>query len=101
MAAQGDIAFRYPADGCYARAYLMMQRMRVLVLDPGRAWSISSNPADPLWVSTPNDPSGKVEWWYHVAPTVPVQQPDGSVKDMVIDPSTSDHPVTPEEWMNN
>ncbi|MCX7113398.1 MAG: protein-glutamine glutaminase family protein [Proteobacteria bacterium] len=52
-----------------------------------------------MWVNTPNHPDGKVEWYgYHVAPTVPVQKADGSVQDMVIDPSMFDHPVTVDEW---
>jgi len=98
MASQGDIAFKYPTDGCYARAHLMVQRMQQLGATPGKVWSFAGSPTDPLWVTTPNDPAGYVTWGYHVAPTVPVQQPDGTVQDMVIDPSIYDHPVPVGQW---
>jgi uncharacterized Zn-binding protein involved in type VI secretion len=98
MAAQDDIAFKFPVDGCYARAHLMDQRMQKLGANPGKVWTFASNASDPLWVNTPNHPDGKVEWGYHVAPTIPVQQADGTVKDMVIDPSMFDRPVTVDEW---
>jgi hypothetical protein len=96
MAAQQDIAFGYPADGCYARAHLMVQRMQQMGLTPGKVWSFA-NP-DALHANTPNHPDGYVNWGYHVAPTVPVQQPDGTVQDMVVDPSMFDRPVTIDEW---
>lgn len=98
MAAQSDIAFGYPRDGCYARAHLMVERMQALGVTPGKAWTFASGHGDPLWVDTPNVPEGKVEWGYHVAPTVPVRGTDGTVRDMVIDPSMYDHPVTVDQW---
>jgi uncharacterized Zn-binding protein involved in type VI secretion len=98
MSRQPDIAFRFPADGCYARAHLMVQRMELQGATPGKVWSFSSDPMDPLWVKTENDPRGKVDWGYHVAPTIPVMASDGSVQDLVIDPSLFDRPVTIDEW---
>lgn len=98
MAAQPDIAFKFPVDGCYARAHLMVERMRKMGLKPGKVWTFASAPNDPLWVSTPNHPDGRVDWGYHVAPTMPVQAEDGTVQDMVVDPSMFDHPVPIEEW---
>jgi uncharacterized Zn-binding protein involved in type VI secretion len=101
IASQGDIAFKYPADGCYARAHIMVQRMVTMGLTPGKVWSFSADKVnDPLWVATPNDPSGTVSWSYHVAPTLPVGQPDGTVSNMVVDPSMFDHPVPVEKWQN-
>jgi hypothetical protein len=99
LASRPDIAFRFPVDGCYARAHLMVKQMKAMGLSPGKAWTFAS-PGDPLWVDTPNHPDGKVSWGYHVAPTLPVKGDDGVVRDMVIDPSMSDHPVTVEEWKN-
>jgi uncharacterized Zn-binding protein involved in type VI secretion len=96
LAAQGDIAFGFPVDGCYSRAHLMVQRMQQMGLTPGKVWSFA-NP-DALRANTPNHPDGYVEWGYHVAPTVPVVQPDGSVQDMVMDPSMFDRPVSVDEW---
>jgi hypothetical protein len=75
----------------------MSQRLRAGGITPGKVWNYQPS-TGPLSVPTPNDPSGHVEWNYHVAPTVPVQQPDGSVQDMVIDPSISDRPLTPQQW---
>ena len=37
-------------------------------------------------------------WHYHVAPAVRVRGADGSVHDMVLDPSLFDRPATVEEW---
>lgn len=39
-----------------------------------------------------------VRWGYHVAPTVLVRQPDGTCRDMVIDPSLRPNPMTVPEW---
>jgi uncharacterized Zn-binding protein involved in type VI secretion len=97
LAARPDIAFKYPVDGCYARAHLMLKAMQAVGLHPGKAWTFQS-PGDPLWVNTPNHPDGKVAWGYHVAPTLPVRGADGVVRDMVMDPSMFDHPVTVDEW---
>ncbi len=98
LAAQPDIAFKFPADGCYARAHLMSQRMQKMGLSFGKAWTFAHDAADPLWVNTPNHPAGKVEWGYHVAPTTPVKGNDGIVRNMVMDPSMFNRPVTVEEW---
>jgi uncharacterized Zn-binding protein involved in type VI secretion len=95
MAAQGDIAFKYPTDGCYARNWLMVQRMQQLGIQPYVAWSVGD-----LHAKTSNHPKGYVEWAYHVAPLVEVRQPDGKIDVMVIDPSLSDRPMTVDEWKN-
>ena len=99
MASQPDITFKFPVDGCYARAHLMVQRMQAMGLTPGKAWTFASDPNDPLWVNTPNHPDGKVEWGYHVAPTIKVDD-NGVTRDVVVDPSMFDHPVTVDEWKN-
>ena len=105
MAAQKDIAFKYPNDGCYARAHLMSERMQEQGITPGKVWNYASANFDPtngtsLRVNTKYDyeDKGYVEWGYHVAPTVKVQRSDGTVEDMVIDPSLFDKPVTIAEW---
>jgi hypothetical protein len=94
-----SIAFKFPRDGCYARAQIMANLMSSLGATPQKAWTFASDPSDPLWVNSPNVPEGKVEWGYHVAPTVQVTQPDGSVQSMVVDPSMYDHPVTLDQWV--
>lgn len=100
MADQEDIAFEFPVDGCYARAHLMAQRMQDRGVTPSKVWTLAS-PGDPLWVQTPNHPDGRVQWSYHVAPTIPVQGADGKVQDMVIDPSMFDRPVPIQEWVDD
>ena len=102
MAAQVDIPFDYPPDCCYARAQRMAQLMSDRGIASKKAWVYGSlNPVtssgDP--VRFPPTPSGDVvTWGYHVAPTVSVRQPDGSCRDMVIDPSLRDRPLTISEW---
>lgn len=98
-AARGDIAFRYLRDGCYARARLMAMYLKECGLFPRKVWTFAPRPRhDPLWVSVPDGSGSKVEWKYHVAPVVSVQMPDSGVRDLVLDPSMFDHPVTVEEW---
>jgi hypothetical protein len=95
MAAQEDIAFTYPQDGCYSRAHLMCQRLRALGYLPGKVWAFAHG--ENLHARTINDPRGFIEWNWHVAPTLKVRTPAGP-RDLVIDPSLCTRPVTPEEW---
>jgi hypothetical protein len=98
LAAQGDIVFRYLAEGCYARAHLMVQRLLQLGAVPRKVWTFAQGRDDPLWVNPPGQPEVVVSWGYHVAPTVRVRDPDGVVRDVVLDPSLFDRPVPVEEW---
>ena len=95
MSAMTDIAFGYANDGCYARAHLMCDRLFDMGHTPGKAWAFE----DEKGSLTVNAPDGKtIRWWYHVAPTLPVEMPDGSVQKMVFDPSLFDGPVTKQAW---
>jgi RHS repeat-associated protein len=96
--ARDDIAFAYPEDGCYARAYLMAGDIKNNGVEPSKVWAFANDSNDRLHVETIHSPNGVVQWWYHVAPTVPVKGADGTVSDMVIDPSLFDKPVTITEW---
>lgn len=96
MADQKDIAFRFVKDGCFARAYLMIERMKAMGLEPGRVWSFENG--ESLHVETKLESEGYVEWWYHVAPVLPVQI-QGQTVYLVIDPSMFDRPVTVKEWV--
>lgn len=95
-----DIPWDYPQDCCYNRAHVMAQELRAEGVDVGKVWNYAPSPSagHALRVSTPNDPSGYVEWSYHVAPTVPVMDPQGGICRMVFDPSITDAPITPEQW---
>ncbi|MBY0229177.1 MAG: hypothetical protein K2W96_07870 [Gemmataceae bacterium] len=92
LASQRDIASRYPNDGCFARAHLMVRRMQALGLAPRKVWAFSDT--DLLRVVK----GGVViEWGWHVAPMVQVRTAKG-VENMVIDPSIFDRPVPVREW---
>jgi hypothetical protein len=97
MASYKDISFRFPADGCYARAHLMVRRMQRLGYKPGKVWSFARSKKEPLFCRTPNDPRGYVSWGYHVAPTVRVRIKK-KVYALVIDPSMFDRPVKVSQW---
>jgi hypothetical protein len=97
MAAQPDISFRFPTDGCYARAHLMIRRMQALGYRPGKAWTFARSKRNPLVCRTRNHPRGYVTWRYHVAPTIRVRV-DGKVSTMVIDPSMFNGPIKVRQW---
>ena len=91
------IPFRYPDDGCWARAHEMCRLMIAMQLGPKKVW-IRQGPGSVLHVNTRNSPSCFVEWWYHVAPTLCVRGPWFSTERMVIDPSMFTTPVTEATW---
>jgi hypothetical protein len=66
--AADELALRFPADGCYARTHLMVQRLLNQGLAPSKVWAFAVSTTDLLWTETPNHPDGRVRWWYHVAP---------------------------------
>jgi Glutaminase len=101
-----NIPFDYPVDCCYTRAREMAKELEASGVPVGKVWNYASGvpPTPYLRVPTTNVPlkpdgsEGEVTWGYHVAPIVPVKQPDGSVQPMVIDPSTEPGPVTIDKW---
>lgn len=97
MASQKDIAYGFVKDGCYARAHLMIQRMQRMGHQPVRVWTFANG--ESLHVKTRRLPEGFVEWWYHVAPAIPINI-KGKTLYLVIDPSMFNRPVTVEEWSN-
>ncbi len=98
-----DIPFNYPVDCCYTRAREMAKELKGAGVPVGKAWNYAQPPTS-LHVPTPNVPpnpdgsEGAVDWVYHVAPIVPVRQPDGSIQQMVIDPSMESGPVPLSKW---
>lgn len=86
------IPFKYPTDGCFARAHEMVRLMQLEGEQPEKVWIFGS-----LVAGTSNDPDCHVDWGWHVAPTLMVTT-SGSLEKRVIDPSLSDHPITPEAW---
>jgi hypothetical protein len=90
------IPFRYPDDGCWARAHEMCRLILGMGVTPKKVWIQASTR---LHVDTRNNPDCFVEWGWHVAPTLCVR---GSVylgtQEMVIDPSLFTTPVSKATW---
>jgi hypothetical protein len=95
-ARQKDIAYRYPVDGCYARAHLLITRMEKAGYKPYKVWSMENG--EPLYARTKNHPKGYVTWKYHVAPIVRVRFTDDKQAWFVIDPSLFSQPVKISTW---
>jgi hypothetical protein len=95
-----DIPWDYPQDCCYNRAHVMAKELQAEGVDVGKVWNYAPPPdvGGLLRVGTPNDPKKYVEWGYHVAPTVPVMDAKGGICRMVIDPSITNTPITPDQW---
>jgi hypothetical protein len=103
VAGRGDIAFRYPTDGCYARAHLMGLQMVRMGLRPGKVWAfddeaMANKGPSRLVALTTAHPKGFVSWRYHVAPVLKVRTKTGKVVTCVIDPSLHDSPVSLTTW---
>jgi hypothetical protein len=104
VANRPDIAFRYPTDGCYARAHLMGLQMQQMGLKPGKVWAFDDKAfvdrsAMPRLVAlTDAHPKGFVAWKYHVAPVLKVQEQGGQVATYVLDPSLHKSPVPLATW---
>src|SRR6185503_1088967 len=94
MSSSPCIPFKYPYDGCWIRAHLMCYKMIAEGETPEKIWIGFGG----LEAASSNVPQCKVNWGWHVAPTLMVTQSGGPDIKMVIDPSLCDGPVTPEAW---
>jgi Glutaminase len=87
------LTFRYPVDGCFARAH----RMRQILLNNGYACQkqfVYGNLAATTGTCC-------VRWGYHVAPLVKFKNASGVVEERIIDPSLFPNgPVTAAAWRN-
>lgn len=97
------VPYHYPVDGCYARAHLMAQRLTALGYASEKVFAVSRKDGgsglhvpSPHAMDMPGAPT--VTWWYHVAPIIRVQQTDGSIQRMVMDPSTATAPISISAW---
>jgi hypothetical protein len=90
------IPFLYPDDGCYARAHEMIRLMRLQGIEGEKIWIYASSDSS-LEPATSNHPDCKVNWWYHVAPTLQVNTTSG-IEKRVIDPSLMTGPATANDW---
>ncbi len=85
-----DIPFKYPVDGCYARAHKMVQILEKKGIIAGKAFVEGE-----LYVDSKI--FGEIGWSYHVAPVVLVKKGNENIP-YIIDPSLFSKPVTFEEW---
>jgi hypothetical protein len=89
------IPFKYPYDGCYARAHEMCRLMIAEGESPEKVWIYGS-----LHVPTSNWYECDIDWSWHVAPTLMVSTPGAPPEGekYVIDPSLCTAPVTVADW---
>jgi glutaminase-like protein len=89
------IPFMYPDDGCWGRAHEMCRLMIAQGLQPKKVWIQGD-----LHVSTKNNPTCSVGWWWHVAPTLCERRWwwPFCCRDVVIDPSLFTTPVSKATW---
>lgn len=89
------IPFKYPYDGCWARANEMCRLMVLMGRDPAKVWIDGR-----LIAASPNALDCHVHWGWHVAPTLCVRGAKRwwSTTRMVIDPSLFTTPVTEAQW---
>lgn len=92
------IPFRYPDDGCWARAHEMCRLMTGMGMTPKKVW-IRASAGHWLHVDTRNSPNCYVDWGWHVAPTLCVRGPSFfQAQTLVIDPSLFASPVSEASW---
>ncbi|MFC6080246.1 protein-glutamine glutaminase family protein [Sphaerisporangium aureirubrum] len=98
------IPYRYPTDGCFARAEIMATMLAASGYQTDKIFAVAAG--NGLRLNTPHggDQAGfgerlQVEWWYHVAPLLYV--PSGSPKPdpVVMDPSVADGPLSIGDWV--
>ena len=100
LADQKDIPFEFATDGCFARADRMSEFIASLGLPVQKQWVWRTPQSGMLSVPIADYPDGGVTWRWHVAPVVPVLQPDGSTEPMVLDPSLAlGGPVAVGDWI--
>jgi hypothetical protein len=96
VAVQPHIPFQYPNNGCWVRAHEMC-RLIEEYLDPNRerdavakVWAWKKY----LAAATRNNPSGRVQWVFHVAPVL------RTARDiLVLDPSLFQSPQPLAQWL--
>jgi len=104
---QSPIPFHYPVDGCYDRAHIMAQLLTEKGYASEKVFAISKKSGGRAGLRVPTDYAGDnqvpgeqpaVMWWYHVAPIIRVENDQGQVTEMVIDPSMTDQLITIDQW---
>jgi len=94
------IPFRYPDNGCHARAHRMCRLIADAGFEPLKVWNYSTTPKKPLVVQTEDAPGCQVKWSFHVAAVLLQTNAAGKPDPMVIDPALfpDDGPVPVARW---
>lgn len=95
LANMDHLAFDWAKEGRYARAHLECREMQNLRHLPSKAWAFEDETRG-LTLCTPE--MGQVQWWYHVAPALPVRLSSGEIQICVFDPAIYDGPVALDQW---
>lgn len=88
-----NIPFKYPIDGCYARATAMARMAEADKITMGKVYAEGF-----LQAKTDSAAYPIARWGWHVAPVAYVKKADGKIDLMVFDPSLFDKPVGIDEW---
>ncbi|MFI9504630.1 protein-glutamine glutaminase family protein [Nocardia sp. NPDC052566] len=96
------IPFRYPKDGCYARAEIMAKTLLDRGYTVDKEFAIGKGG---LTVRTAHGGDSadwgealRVDWWYHVAPVVYAADAKPPTP-YILDPSVADKPLSIEQWL--
>jgi hypothetical protein len=93
FAADPEIPFHYPIDGCYARATEMSK-----IADHDGVTMMRVYVEGDLQVKLKSSKYPLVRWGWHVAPAAYVLQADGKKAVEVFDPSLFSKPVSLRDW---
>ena len=91
--ANPEIPFRYPVDGCYARATAMAQMAEKEKIEMAKVYAEGL-----LIAKTDYEEMPEVMWGWHVAPVVYVKKRSGRTEMQVFDPSLFKEPVSVDVW---
>ncbi len=95
FAKDSDIPFKYPFDGCYARATVMAQTAEKQKIIMGKIF------VEGTLIAKTNLPEYSiVNWGWHVAPVSYVKEENGEVELQVFDPGLFEGPVSVATWKN-
>lgn len=94
FASDKDIPFKYPIDGCYARATEMAN-----IAENERITLAKVYAEGDLYVKTSSSKYPTVNWGWHVAPIAYVKEGE-KIQLMVFDPSLFDKPVPLNDWLD-
>lgn len=98
LAVDPEIPFEYIVNGCFARAHLMCDTLHKDQINSAKIFCMIDNP-DTDALHAHNKYMDATWHHFHVAPLVYAQDENRKVVPFVVDPSMSDHPLKPQEWV--